>query len=259
MTAATAAYTDPAHLYHRNTDDGVAHATIFNAVLEKYLGKANNFALEVLGEKREPIFGMSDKRPAKCFKICKSVDFSFVSVWGNVGGGGGYYGRDSKEARRADTARSLCFLGSMIMIISSTVLGYCYGNYLNTQDEIKEKNAFEKYLNNFNIDPQAPQSDHVNAIKRVFRNYSELLAERLERDKTNSFTACALLVSGGVLGLGGALGASGMMVVGGAMLVATLSATGFRLMFEYEIVSKTEELAKNINLQYTNLKRLTQV
>lgn len=254
-------YADPNTLYHNGTDGmAQAHATVFNQFLEKQLGKANNFAREILGDARLPILGSSDERPKRCCTKMNAVllgepspsygrgnTYISQSQYTIVGGGGG--GRD-------DTARALCMLGTMVFIAASAVLGYCYANYQNTNDEIKEKDRFQGYLNQYNISPQHSAFGHLQLIKDLFHEYSELLKDRLERDRFNCYTAVVVLASAATLAVGGAMSSSALMIVGGSVLVATTAMTAFKLMYECQRVNHIPELAGNVVARYNELKKV---
>jgi hypothetical protein len=255
--SSTAQYTDPNALYFSSGHREGHKTTKFSDELEHHLGKANNFALEVLGQPRQPVLGHSDERPSRCCSLLSPLIIDTSPSYGrrtyidnsvNVYGGGYGGGNNNNE-----TARAICMLGTMVLIAASAALGYCVGNYLNTQDEIKEKDRFKIDLDKHNIHPKANEGvpyRHLNLIRTIFDTYSELLAKRLDRDRINCFTAVALVASGAVLAVGGAVGSSAAMVVGGTALVATISLTAFRLMLELQRKDNTEQLARCITEQY---------
>lgn len=254
---ATTGRVDPTYLtMYRQIDDGQPHKTIFSERVERFLGRVNNTAREIMGKDRKPILGTFEEKPKRC---CD--DFTASALGGSSSsrsyrhGGNMYVDRsvtvlNGGGGGKNDETAALCMLGTAIFLACAAVWGYCYGNLSNTSDEIEKTKRDGGFI--ANLQPAA--HPHIAKIKEIFDQYSSMLERRYNRDWYNCALAVAALTGGALLALGAVFSSFPAMVIGGVLAAGVGAVSLFKLCYGCARNDPDHQDAVELHNEWKNLK-----
>lgn len=254
---ATGRQIDPTYLnMYRQIDDGMPHKTIFSERVERFLGRVNNTAREIMGKDPKPVLGTFEEKPKRC---CD--DFTASALGGSTGSSSYHHGGNMYVDRsvtvlngggggRNDDAAALCMLGTAIFLACAAVWGYCYGNLSNTSDEIEKTKRDGGYF--ANLQPAA--HPHIAKINEVYQKYSSMLERRYNRDWYNCAMAVAALTGGALLALGAVFSSFPAMVIGGVIAAGVGAVSLFKLCYSCARNDPEHQDASDLHKDWKSLK-----